>query len=193
MYNRDEVIRQAALAARSHADGVARALAAYLASGEGVSEQDALRGELVALAAGFESSAHDGATFMARRQAAQAALSAWDGATEEIEHHAGLDVKAPARTWRVLWALPQSGAALEQLVLLGTFNQGSRDERAVLWAIAEARRRHEVDAQLKTETEFARSIAALVDVMGQESAQAFVARLPAKIRAYAEAALNKRG
>lgn len=193
MYNRDEVIRQAAIAAKNHASGVARALAAYLASGDGVREAEALRGECVALTAGFETTAHDGSTYALRQQAAQAALDAWDRLPNDLELHAELNVTASAQVWRRLWALPHGRRVLEELVLLGTLNQGCRDERAVLWAIGEARRRYEVEEQRGAETAFARSIAGLVQVMGAESADAFVARLPDKIRAYAEAVLHKRG
>ena len=78
MHNRDEVIRQSAIAANNHAYGVRAALKAAL-SRDTPDAELMLRDALVALDAGFDG-AHDGSTYAARREAARLALAAWDGA-----------------------------------------------------------------------------------------------------------------
>lgn len=82
MHDRDAVIRHAIAAADAHSMEVSSALTALIFAADrdalGFAERR-LRAALVAQAAGFEAVAHDGSTGAERRQAALAALEAWDG------------------------------------------------------------------------------------------------------------------
>lgn len=112
MYNRDEVIRQSAIAVRNHARGVGEALSVVLGCprndagarpGEATALQ-ALRDALVALASGFEPTAGDGSTRQARQAAAVAALEAWDGPEPKFFVQVG-DVRIPTSDARLVHAL----------------------------------------------------------------------------------------
>jgi hypothetical protein len=78
MLNQDEVIRQCALCSKNHGRDVDATLSDFVGK-PSLETQTALRVALVAQAAGYERSSHDGSTFEARRDAAEAALLAWDG------------------------------------------------------------------------------------------------------------------
>lgn len=75
--NQDDVITHCSLAARLHAEGVARALEGFLTE---PSERAVaiLRAELAALASGWEPGAQNGGTWADRRREAKRALEAWD-------------------------------------------------------------------------------------------------------------------
>lgn len=77
MQNRDEVIRCAILAAKNDGTEVRNALNDFMRDA-GPNTQK-LRDVLVALAEGFEATAHSGETYKKRVQAAKDALKAWDG------------------------------------------------------------------------------------------------------------------
>lgn len=83
MKNRDEVLRQSAIAAANHATGVRQALA-LLTQAVDASEvafaEGRLRDALVLLACGHDG-AHDGSSADARKAAAVAAILAWGSAS----------------------------------------------------------------------------------------------------------------
>lgn len=82
MIHEEEVIRQATIAAANHAAQVAHHLSVYVQTPDAANGR-ALHTALMALANGYEPTAHDGATLAARIAAAKAALVAWDGSDEE--------------------------------------------------------------------------------------------------------------
>jgi len=79
--NLDQVIQHATEAVDASSNEVRRALGLVVQAetlAERANAAEALRIALVAQASGFECGAHDGATFVARKAAAKAALAAWD-------------------------------------------------------------------------------------------------------------------
>lgn len=152
MNNRDEVIRQAAIAAANHAGEVAQALARYIQTAARDGSREALRDALVAQVAGFESTAHDGATYAARVEACKAALRAWDEPRPSHVVCERLGLSASRAVWVTLWdvRVHVDGNVVvpynhDEVLLLGKEATGSTGEPAVLWAVAETRRRREHD------------------------------------------------
>lgn len=156
MNNRDEVIRQATIAAANHASEVSQALARYIQTGARDGSREALRDALVAQAAGFESTAHDGATLAIRVEAAKAALRAWDEPKPGHVVCERLGLSASEAVWRTLWdvqvysdgqvSVPREH---DEVLLLGKEATSSTGEPAVLWAVVEKRRRREHDDRAK--------------------------------------------
>lgn len=78
MRDRDGVLRNAIDAAKNHASEVASWLDRFVID-PSVETERGLRAALVAASEGHDATAHDGATWEARRKAARQALAAWDG------------------------------------------------------------------------------------------------------------------
>ena len=163
MFDRDEVIRQAAACAEAHGGEIRVVLRAYLSAATPADlrfEEQRLRSALVAQAAGYESSAHDGATYPARQLAARHALIAWDGPVEELAtiHLGAVRVRGSRDLIRRLgWSIypdidtgalivqEQSHAADGELAQ--ALSEGLDGDRAMLRALAlRTERRAAVDA-----------------------------------------------
>jgi hypothetical protein len=191
MFNRDGVIRFAAEVVANHGEGVGAALSSYLAS-SGRGEAEVLRGHLVALSAGFESTAHDGSTYAARVQAAKNALEAWDGPKLEQAVYASMQIRAARVVWASVWGatiytdgtvghLPHG---FEELLALGVEVTGSRSDGAVLWALAEQQRRREAKGSVESGTALAAALDHIATELGSESARSLVDRMPDRLRNY---------
>lgn len=117
-----------------------------------------------------------------------------------------LDMHAPSAVWSAFGAVIYSQAdgpdyvgRLEgdpcegdQLLLLGCAATGARDERAVVWAIGERARRGEERTRVTAEARMADAVRELAAQLGAESAASLVARMPERLRAYAEKVLHAR-
>ena len=80
---------------------------------------------------------------------------------------------------------------LDALLLRGCAETGARDERAVVWAIAERARSREASERSAAERALAQSVTRLADAIGAESAASLVARMPDRLRPYAESVLRR--
>ena len=151
MYNRDEVIKQAALAASENASEVRSALTNYVHT-QTTETELALRVALVAQATGHESMSHDGCTYQARKAAAAAAIAAWDGAgdfkfyvavgesrlgTNDVALLRLLNFESPYSNDETRTARPMSGTSNSAIAEIAqALSEGLRGEHALLRALA---------------------------------------------------------
>ena len=111
-------------------------------------------------------------------------------------------IAAPASVWVTFGATVYSNTEIiggyqghtdGELLYLGIAATGAKDERAVVWAMAERWRRGEERTRATARARMADAIASLATSLRAESADELVRRLPDKIRPYVEAVLHARG
>lgn len=116
----------------------------------------------------------------------------------EFATHAELQITAPRVAWRALGAETYSdgtvrtNTATDALLVRGVLVTGARDERAVAWALETKAQENAAQARAHAESELAKAVSELARVLGAESAEQLVARLPERIRTYAQTVLRSR-
>lgn len=114
----------------------------------------------------------------------------------ETATHEATQITANSNLWRTFGAtvFTNGGVRLDsdELLWLGIAATGSRDERAVLWAMAERTRRSEERTRVTAEARLADSLQALAHALGTESVEALVKRLPDRLRPYLETVLRNK-
>lgn len=114
--------------------------------------------------------------------------------------HESSGIVASRSAWRALGfdvysddTLNSGPHGVEALLFFGVQATGRRDESAVIAAIVERDRRNEERTRVTAESRLADAIREMAASVGAETAREFVARLPDRIRPYAEKFLTNRG